>query len=809
MKKSVTRRGILLSTVGIGSSVLAIRSVFTINGNNKQVNEVYGVSGGSAGGLQAEGLPYIRDVTIEENGWVLRVDGYWPKSSFADLFLDPDGSPGIEIRLRSPGFDRLNGWAAAADRNRTVVATRSLRKSQSVPMADITSLDETVHADGWCRLRFALSAPIYAGSTILGVDFKAGWRAGLQATTYNSTINGSTQTPELPSMRWASMNLARITSQQDHRIDLLVASGLAEAQEAVAAVRFIATDGTTVNVNWQTGASVSSAFGDNLKCWGVSLLASGLMNNLKPGLVTIHAEVYPWIGAMRSTGIAHTLNANAGFGYSAEVPLHVAWDPNGTRYPERHVFVDSLYGSASPAAVTVASTLANARAGTRAQTVSVALQAIYLNNFSYPAANGLPARTRVGDGAIITLATGYHNGFGSTPVTAGAQTYETRLILQGDPEDADARNTCILATSFQQPPVGFSHYLYRSFTLLSGNWPVPTARLFHHLDNLMIQDRPNVVSGTIGPFLASGADLRNSATRTRWWRSGTGFFGGNSRFGLLRSCEASRRITGVTIVNCATIPDPQSGPLTGVACGSLVVAGQAALAADQFRWGNSVRGFTIRAIDFPIEAGVCLRFRVVNNIFEKMTGGDTQPLGQLGEGKFQSARHCLLEGNTFIGERLNWGYNDPPTNALDRQNRHVGNCVRNNFFDWLPTKHDSFTSGTYGIRPGFTEGWSILYGVGYSNNIDCKKHSVANTFLYDFGGLGYITSPIPGFGQQNLWAMFADDRSRYAGATGAQGWGNYTPRPDSPLRNRCHTACIDVDQANALRPIPFAVGALD
>ena len=80
----------------------------------------------------------------------------------------------------------------------------------------------------------------------------SGWRAGLPAQAGVAVVNASSKPAPLPSLRWAQPSYLRATGA--FRVDLLVAHILAEGMSAVAAVRFVAQDGTNSHSVWADGA---------------------------------------------------------------------------------------------------------------------------------------------------------------------------------------------------------------------------------------------------------------------------------------------------------------------------------------------------------------------------------------------------------------------------------------------------------------------------------------------------------------------------------------------------------------------------
>lgn len=739
----------------------------------------------------------VMNAAIEANGWVLRVEGAWPASTFSSFDLDPNGAPKVAIATTSAGFSRA-GAAAAADPARVrggVVATRPLRR----PWPDHLLLDEADLGGGVRRVRLALSRYIYPGDPA-SVTFAAGWRAGLAGQTIAAT-NGSTHAVRLPSARWATPQYLHETGP--FRIDLLVANIETENLSAAAAVRVTGHDGTNTQSWWLT-ESVSDRFGDGLKCWGATIDPTGLT----PGIITLHWEVYPWVGAMRTSGLAHVVDTEAGFSQGSDAPLHVCWDAGGARYGGHHVYVDPA-GTLTPSLVTVGATLAIAKAGTRAANNFVAMQALENLSRALPAANGYPAViARTLEGATITFSPGVHTvAYGNLLTTA--RTVEARLVLQGDPDDPDPRNNVIWRTGTGTGNPRVTRMLFRNMSIeLGGAWPGLSWR--SHFDNVTLRGRAGDEAATAG--LTSSVTVgffRLSFTRCRYWRYGLGLGGSTMVTGLARNLEFIRTVTSPMVVTStrvadATVPVGSSG-MVGGGLGGLT---------DSFIWG--VRSFANdnTGFSFALTSGTGtttspsrrVRGNVINSIFERPNNGSAS----MGDAFFLSSGNqefvdCLIEGSTFVGQRVNWGYNDP-TDALTNM-VSIGNAVRNSFFERRACKHDIFTQ-----NGNLIAGWSNLYAVNEEANVQVDRTDWTGTdaFAREFEGLRsvYVVGSANNPDAAGNF-IFANDASRLSLQGSVLGYGNYLPGATSLLLDRGRRACIDTDAGGTVRPAMFDTGAME
>ena len=397
----------------------------------------------------------ITAASIEANGWVLRLDVSCSPGSFASYTLDPGGNPRVTVTSVHPGFVKAGGQAVGGGLTRVLVATKPLRLPVNPASPAVAVIDETDLGGGSIRVRLALSEHVYATDTGLSLNVAAGWRTGEAAASGLGVANTSTIVAPIPIMRWALLPYG--VTADAFTLAMVVASHHPVGLEPVAGVRFSVTDGTTSKTAWTTALSTENSLGDGLRCYAVTI-EPGMATALTAGLLRCDAEVYPWLGSMRSTDPAGTRSMASlrtdGFSADAASPWVIGYDPAGTRYSNAFVFVDPVNGGTTATAGMVATTLAGARAvapASRARDISTAIQAGYLANRTLAAANGQPSQTRSVDGLQIVLAAGTH-AVGATAVTTGIGSPEIPVRLVGDPADIDPRNNCLLPTGANAIP---------------------------------------------------------------------------------------------------------------------------------------------------------------------------------------------------------------------------------------------------------------------------------------------------------------------------------------------------------------------
>ncbi len=804
----ISRRSMVL-----GSLLAGVSAVSTATGNGiLSPKSIVDESSGAGTWLGSdEGTVFVE---IEPNGWVARVTGIWPKSNFTSFVLDPEGSPKFRLLVRSFGFDRGSGLVSACERVREILGTVPLRVSEAGPPIDLASLDEKLLPDGRRQVRIALSEYVYSTDEIVQITLASGWRTGLIRSTVGGWANSSLATPEMPSMRWIVPTLMRATREHAPKIEMIVASGLTVNRQAVAGVRFTATDGVGANSVWVAEPTFSEDWGDRLRVWSVDPV--DLCDGLNPGPITVHAEVYPWIGRMRATGSGHSNSIDQSLALGAEKPLIVLWDPEGDHLPEAHVYVSSQ-GSRDPALVTVSPNFEGARSGVHAADISVAVHAIFLANRHISPANGWPGASRAGDNAVITLGAGSH-GLGRTNTPAGATTIQGRLVLRGDPDVPDQAVTLRLG---DQPIWRFRFLELRDLVLEIGGARFPVLDPVVHLQDVHVRARPGFESSFTFPFSGKRTEGRLTIIGGSWLGTNANLRTDSMRCSFVRSATLGVSTASPVIIGCTH--RGQQG--RGFDLRSIVGEGIPEATDDTFICFNEIFRVSSRPVNllgrewnqFP-GSRLLLRLRLFNNLFEmcppaghRFDGTRTFPAGEpfftIGENSFTSLVDSLVEGNTFVGQRVNI-HNDPPTTNPDYQLRHTGNVIRNNFFDRNDTKHDKFQNPRFGRRPGFTASWSLYYGVCRQNNVTSNRMGPI-IFPYAFLGIGQVLGPNLGTSSGNSWTRFLDDRSQLGLSPLDPGNGDYRPAPGSPLLGRGRNATTDVDVRGKLRSELFSAGAYE
>ncbi|MCG2839765.1 hypothetical protein L6Q21_02060 [Sandaracinobacter sp. RS1-74] len=776
----------------------------------------------------------ILSAAVEANGWVLAVRGDWAATAGAwshggddrvegrfllngveQFALDPDGAARVRLSVVRQGFAREGGRAVpSVGDSELLVAVKALRR----PWPNQTQLDETDHGDGTRTLRLALSGRVYAGDVVTGARFAAGWKPGGGEALVGAVANGSTRALPVAISRWAQPSFALVRGTTRMDVDVIVAAHHprhfgTSLHQALAAMKITATDGVLAKEFWFARDRVSAQHGDNLLCWGGEIDLSGL----SPGPVTLHREEFPWIGASRSTGAGHSTDATDGLPTAWASPLMVCYDPDGTLYPNGHVYVDAASGSTDAAAVTVGGSLAEAKAGRRAADISTAFQALYLRNYALPERNGWAADTqRAADWTTVTLAPGVH-GWGETAVTSGLACNEGRIRIEGDPSDSDPRANCIWRSGGTSPTKRAGRFWLRNLTVEAGEASLGGA--LWHFENVELRGKPGFEASTTPPVSASSPTgyARMSATRMRWWRYGVGPEGSSLRFLLMRNCEHSRSASAVVHISSSKCADPLFPTRDTGSAPAFATWGLSTLTnSDAMLWGCRAMDWAGRFVNVQGSrdsgAGVTgdpvnhLRFAMVNCLCERSRGVSSTRIWSMGESSPEQLQDSVIEGNTLQGNGWNGCYNGGALGAPYTDLAHIGNSLRNNLFGRHAKKGDIFN------RDGsLTAEWEYLYGVGFAGNVHANSNvTESSNFQFAWFGLGAaVDTSYAGYGSNAFLRFVSDMSDRGPRAPVGPGNGDYRPDAGSPARGRGRAASTAVDIDNLPRRGIFTAGALE
>lgn len=607
--------------------------------------------------------------------------------------FDPATSPET-LSIQRTGFDQTG---APAQHDETVALTARIR--QPSPDQNTPSPDQV-----------ALANYVYAGDVIEGVT------------------NNSTRAAPAPIAMWLNHDLewARATT---HTLRLAVAHGHARAGSPVAAVKFIASDGTTT-----VEQSVSALQTASYAASGLSVPHYAAEMDLSPlaqgALLTIDAVIYPWVGA------AFTISTDADLYPSPNLTTLRLLNDGAGSYGTVYAYVDA--GAGDNAGGVASATAATAQAAPFATVAAAASAAVAVNG----SLNGRAHNS----GVVIRLEPGVHTHSGGF---RGALVPGVPLVLEAADPNA------IATTVFQDRGSSLSKGIPQ---LLK----IKNLTLRKTAGNVIFLD--NGGSNATSKLIVENCiwDANNTSNYAAWvYKTGvfwqincTGYmlqsrqFGTVYKRGIAVGCrDAANGSAIVHLLGCAGtgfVPHPDSvGTFAG--------------------WNIFSRGSGVNRLvghDAPIGPR---GFALVGNIIESW-GSHTDPTIQINaDGNHNPVQNLVMMHNTAVGERLNLLYLDAA------QNVDKSAYLRANVFELANAKGDVFAQ-----ESANTGNWPVRYKVGWAYNA-ALSGSNNGTGYSPTSWLGEIASKGEAYGIDAVWA---DDRSNEGSDTGG---GDYTPQAGTGL----------------------------
>jgi hypothetical protein len=694
----------------------------------------------------------------DDQGWVLALRGSWDPSTFSSFNLDPNGTPRVVLTVTNrAGFARSGGQAVVTTRTVGIRATDPLRR----PWGQQSQIDEADEGEGVRTIRLALEDYVYEGETVT-VSVLAGWRAGLTAQTNIPVTNNSEKACPKPWAHW-SCPPDQLVDGTGFTPELVCASLFpmhdgGSLHQPVAAVRFTASDGTNSVSAWVTQMTTSTTMDDGLLVWRAPMDLSSFTS----GRVTIHAEVYPWVGPMWSTKDAifsgdHIVSWTVSLYPLPEKPLMITLDKDGTLIPRRHIALAPA-GEGNPSASAAAcmrNTLAEALAvplSDRPQTVQRALDLLTQAQASVPAANGYTAlsNTRFGMGKFVWVPEGTFNILGNAlGFLSGIQGAYIGAQVSGAP-GADRDDVVLTHT-------GTWDQRFNGLRMkdLSINRTVSGGIHGGGLRHLVLENVRTF--GTSGNYRSSspanvyGTSVTKSDSNDYIFGSDLSNTGGTAGgIGVLRST-----VNGGSRGNLVVLSG-SSAPL------HIVWDGHISL-------NNAHLGQTNGAI-YPhmgepngtaAEPATRRRVALINCLYER-AGGQNVSI-QTGEGNHNHLQEAIFDGVTLVGGRWNL-HNDPPAGG---NNRHFSLYRIGCWLNRNATKHDVFNGSALA-----TGSWPIMHSLGIRDCFIADRIGgdiSSNDYDLRFGGINVIRgNTIPGFTVTQVRDGFVADNSG-EGAGGGNG----------------------------------------
>jgi hypothetical protein len=391
-------------------------------------------------------------------------------------------------------------------------------------------------------------------------------------------------------------------------------------------------------------------------------------------------------------------------------------------------------GTSNNNIATVSSNPATAAAGICCAAVDTARNAIVVQARTTGARNGQPSLgPKASDGIIVRIKAGTYANLGTTGVSSGISTSYSWDIIEGDPADSNPRVNVIQNIPVTAPSLRLSRVNVRNLFLsgTSGSGP-PLSTTYGWADNVEINGSVQSNNTTI---FNTGA-TNTFWTNTKYWKFST-YLGGQ----LARNCQVENVISSITALNNARLSGSFVGSAgigsPGSAVDPLGATQDIIAVGNDLRYISGARPWACGTTSAASAGSTALgtsgyavfnRQVFANNVCE-MYGVSNPLFNAIGENGSTVATFSIVEGNTAIGDRTNWLYDDLNLATIaandTESNIILCNRVANNVFDQHSIKHDSFndptvasgdpaskTSGRIGVALGtsFTRSWAVTVG---------------------------------------------------------------------------------------------------
>ncbi len=637
-----------------------------------------------------------------------------------------------------------NGWSNTYASPPTFAPTSSPEIfTVSRPGYDVTGAAVTVADDLICMARLRQAYPSQASLTadqVVMSDFV------FSGDTISSVTNNSTRVAPLPIPRWLNRD-REICKGNTYRAMLSVVHAYARSGKPVAAVKFIATDGSTTVQQIVTAMSLASysASGFSVPHYAADLDMTGFANG---ATITIDAIIYPWVGLAFQASVHADTYPSPNF-----TTLRALCDRTGA-YGTAYAYVDVTLGNDGTAVTSATPATAAALPYATLAAAATAIKAF--NNANY-------ARN-FGDGGIIRLVAGTH--ILSAAIRTPGSTNGWPLTIEA--ADPSARLTTILqdrgSTLASSLP---NQTVFRNMTFKRSG-----AGSFTFLDNASA----SLTFSNVMAFENCHFDANGTAAYNGWiYKTGLCYY-----------------------INCT-----QNGPvgqagITGVVCKATAALGcNGAFAGSSTTYAvlgsniqNSGSMFTqmVATAALPAGAGQMAGwsqltitvdglkavvttdpigprgFALVGCVLE-MTGGVTGPvLSITADNIVTAAENVLIICCTAVGARSNFGYQDTGSTTIPKMIYHRF-C-----------SHDEYNmkSDVFGTNGNLVGNWPVVFKAGARANTSRRGDSNAGSVPTVGSWLGEIAAlgDVNGSDGAPLSLPWVNDKS-FLGAGG--GGGDYTP----------------------------------
>jgi hypothetical protein len=590
-------------------------------------------------------------------------------------------------------------------------------------------------------------------------------------TPSGSVTNNSTFTSPKPVANWvtpARRLVGNTIGGNTVPVEIVAFHRDARGGKQVACVIYRITDGTnTVSVT--VSEPEVSVYPGDLNAVIVYKLPATDISSLATGLITVNAEVYPWIGAAAS--VLNSTASSVGREFSPRY-----FHKNATKFATPDIIYVSTTGNDATAqvndpglpALTITGAINRMRTGSTGAPWSTATTQIRILTAGTYALATSPSGTSSGFGAglVITRDPGVSKASAVVQFGAGYQP-----ALDGSLPGA-VTTAALIITDVATIRTGGALNIARG----------STARLEVQCDNVTMD------LNATGAALVNNSDLYFYGVVIT--NNGTGNFGA--------SASGQQRIwRGVSI----TTPGTSTEAWLHVGCNITANNSSLTTASGQTQEGQilAFNKYTVIAnTSFAsLTTAITNGAAIVQNVFEYTTASTGNAFAVSHDSQTNNTLGVIFHNNTFAGflqnGRSNLFYDD---GATARTNKLMS--VRGNLFTQINTKGDEFRAD--GTRIG---NWAFLWGVGcldnWSQYIDANNGGLGTSFAQEYGGRGSSigtsnTTP------QMATSRFTNYQAATSGPTVGAGGGTYTVSASAEVKGIVDVAVLSHDLAGTARP---------
>ncbi len=603
-------------------------------------------------------------------------------------------------------------------------------------------------------------------------------------TPSGTVTNNATLTSPVPICNWVTPHRSVVGDTIGGTVvpvEIVAFHRNARSGRQVASVVFSITDGTnTVTCTPVSSTVVSNRTGDRAPVIVYRMPETTISSLNNNAVITIRAQVYPWIGASASVADSSTGTAVNGRDF-------------GPRY-----FYRSTGLNTSPyyAYVTTAGTAGGVFSTTPATAEATPFGSIVQ---MFDALNSGAAGKA--DGVIVRIG----NDGGTPFVLTGSATSRNQdcaaIIITRDPNVARANDSVSWGLAAFRP------------RLLAGLDSPLTTGCINFRDISLVRTGASTIRGETANQLEiqfNDVDIDNSTATANFLSDSSAYFYVATISALAASCSTlsaatnEHRIfrgvsctvgTGNNVENYLSVGCAWTSPAAFIISTRTATGGIFA-----FNRVNSPSGTAMLNIGGSADV---TNYAFCQNLIEWTSTTTGYILGVSNDSNTGNNTHVVIHNNTvagaFIAGRCNLFYDEGPT---ARSSRLMS--VRGNLWTQLNTKGDVFVLD--GTRLG---NWAYLYGVGcqgeWSQYIDADSAGLGTAFAQAYAGRGSdlgetaLTSTA-NMANSNFTSFQAVTVAAGPAYTVGAGGGTYTVSGSAPVKGIVETAALSHDFAGTARP---------